>query len=507
MRMNGLMSTAASRAWVGVAVIGLALVALVFAVTLIPRLTQGQRVLDAADRAFTDTRVAGTRSGVEVLSRYVDLVDPLLTARGGADREVRSLVRLIRRELGLTSEQARRIVRREAPHTEALMRALPLDGIVREVPQLTSYLATTLTISEDELAALLERSFPRTAQALTALPIVADGWYDVPGIEGLARLSRDKPVRTVPGLRKYLRDDLVALMTRHSDDFRDLSGRGGIGYIPYLLLLTGAALIASGLLQARRAAAGAPPGRRAWALVGGVGLLIVMLVVAAGYFPRFAGAQKLISDFEPVFTQERVTGLATGYGTIHEAVLLGDPLMTRASGVAAETPRLYRLVAQRTGRRPGDVRRALMRRAPQTIALLDALPLTTDAREVPQLVSYLVRALRMPRDRVVALLRRRTPRLAQALLAVPPVTEGWRRVAGGEDMTRFDGRTPVRTMPEFDAYLRQDLLPVLVEEREHFEALAGGGPPVDALAPLLMIVGLVVMGYGGLMMVLVARES
>ena len=60
-----------------------------------------------------------------------------------------------------------------------------------------------------------------------ALPIVADTWYDVPGIEGLTRVSRDKPVRTVPGLRKYYRDDVVARMTERRDDFQSLVARHG----------------------------------------------------------------------------------------------------------------------------------------------------------------------------------------------------------------------------------------------------------------------------------------
>ena len=496
--IKGLVSTMASVAWLGVSLIGLALVGAVFGMSMLPRLMGGQKVLEAAQPAFTDTRVAGTRSGTEVLSQYVDVADPLLTARGGGAREFRSLVRLIRRELGVSTAQARKILRREAPHTEALSRALPLERVAGELPGLTAYLATTLTMSEDELAGVLERGFPAIAQTLTALPNVVDAWYDVPGIEGLTRVSRGKPVRTVPGLRKYLRDDLVARMTAHGDEFDDLAGRGGVGYIPIMLLVLGGVLIAGGLLLAARAATVAP-GPPAWGAVALTGSLLVVLVVVGGYFSRLAGADKVTEGFEPVFTQERVRGAATGFDTIHEAILLGDPLMTRAGGAAGEAPQLYRFIGQRTGRSPGDVRRALIRRAPHTIALLDALPLTTVAREVPRLVAYLARALRMSRARVQSLLRRRTPRLARALLAVPPVTESWNAIPASEQMTRFDGATPVRAMPAFGAYMRDDVLPVFVREREHFEALDGRGPPIGSFAPVILVVGAMLMLYGGLM--------
>jgi hypothetical protein len=503
--MKGLVSTAASRAWLAVALVGFVLVVLVLALSLIPRLGAGQRVIDAAKPAFTNERVAGTRAGVDLVSQYVDVADPLLTARGGASKEVRSLIRLMRRKMDLSSAQARKILRREAPHTEALTRALPLAGVAGEIPRLTSYLATTMSMPEEQLAATLERSFPRISQMLTALPNVADGWYDVPGIEGLTRLKGDKPVRTVPGLRKYYRDDVVPLMVEHKRDFQELAGSGGIGYIGPLLLVVGLALLVYGLLQARRAMS-SPPGRRQWSLVTGVGAVIVLLVVLAHYFPRLGGGQELISDFEPVFAQQRVNGAATGLDTLHEAVLFGDPIATPGGLAASEAPRLYGFVADRTGRSSREVRAALRRQVPQTVALLDAIPLSAVAGEVPRLVAYLTRALRMPRDEVVALLHRRTPGLAQALLTLPAVTAGWNAIPGTERMRRLDGFMAVRTMPAFDDYLRQDLAPVLVDKREDFDSLANTWPPVDRLAPLLLAVGLLLLLYGRAMMRFVSRS-
>ncbi|MBW3654371.1 MAG: hypothetical protein KY433_12520, partial [Actinobacteria bacterium] len=248
------------------------------------------------------------------------------------------------------------------------------------------------------------------------------------------------------------------------------------------------------------------PGILSWSIVVGIGAFLLMLVVVAQYSPRLRGGQEVISSFEPVFAADRVKGLSTGYETVHEAIMAGDPIMTRGGGVAAETTRLYRFVGERTGRSPGEVRRALSRQAPRTIALLDALPLSRVAREVPQLLAYLARALRMPRDELVSLLRRRAPGLTQALLAAPAVTAGWRALPGAGEMTRLDGATPVRTMPALDDYLRQDLIPVFAEEHAHFETFAGGSLQVDlgTLAPALLVLCVVLLLYGGLMTQLVA---
>jgi hypothetical protein len=500
------MSTGAGRAWFGVALAGLVVVALVLGLMLIPRLTAGQRVLDAAEPAFADARVEGTRAGVLTLSQYVDVTDPLLTRRGGASAEVPKLFGYLQRKLGLSREQVRKILRREAPHTEALTRALPLDGVAAEVPRLTAYLATTMGMTEDDLAAILERDFPRISQSLTALSNTSDGWYDVPGIDGLTRLRGGKPVRTVPGLRKYLRDDVVPLMVTHKEDFQSVAGSGGIGYIPFMLLALGAGLLALGVVGIRRAQKRAP-GKLMWSVVVAAGFLLLVTVGGGLYFSRLGAAQETIAALQPVFSQDRVRATANGIDTIHEAVAFGDPLMTPAGGAAGEVPRLYRLVAQRTGRKTSDVRDALRARAPQTTALLSAVPLTQVAKEVPRLLAYLRRALHTSRKQVVAALRRRIPGLAQALLTTPDVARGWTAIPGTERMTRFDGLTPVRTMPDLDGYLREDLVPVLVSERKDFARLASGRPKLDALGPLMLVTGLFLMLYGGLMMRFVTRRD
>jgi hypothetical protein len=64
----------------------------------------------------------------------------------------------------------------------------------------------------------------------------------------------------------------------------------------------------------------------------------------------------------------------------------------------------------------------------------------------------------------------------------------------------------VRTLPQLDDYLRQDLVPLLVDERADFDTLADTWPPIDTFAPLLLIAGLFVMLYGAVMMKLVVRR-
>ncbi len=125
---------------------------------------------------------------------------------------------------------------------------------------------------------------------------------------------------------------------------------------------------------------------------------------------------------------------------------------------------------------------------------------------MPRLVTYLAGALKLSRSEVVALLRERAPRLASALLALPDTTTRWNALPATAGMTRLDGVTPVGTMAELDDYLRQDLAPIFVTQRRDFERLAGSWPPLDALAPLVLVVGLVVLLYGALLMQFVGRR-
>lgn len=495
--MKGLLSTRASRAWMVVALVGLVVVVLVLALRLVPRLGSGQELIDAAEPALTDERVAGDRAGIDFISKYVDLADPLMTPRGGGSREVATLVRLLARRTDLSTREVAAVLRREAPHTEALLRSLPLSGVAREVPALTSYLATTLNLSEEGLAAQLEQSFPKISQTLTALSGVASGWNDVPGLNGMTRFDGATEVRTVPQLRGYFSQDLVATVESGKDDFQDVAGSGGIGYIPWLLLVVGGALLLLGLLQARRGAKRAP-GRLGWTLVSVVAIVILALVGGAQYVPRLNAADRLVDDLAPAFEQSRVEGARAGVDMVHQAVRFGDPIATKRGGAAGEVPQLVGFVARQTNVSRGRVLASLRRQAPRITAVLQAIPLSSVAAEVPHLLTYLQRRLKVTRAELVSLLEARTPNLAQAILSVRPVAIRWNSIPGTEDLTRFDGQA-VRTMPELDQYLGQDVIPVLENERESFGDLADPWPPLNYFPPLLIGVGVLLLLYSLLM--------
>ncbi|HEV7804856.1 MAG TPA: hypothetical protein VGO80_03500 [Solirubrobacteraceae bacterium] len=502
--MKTLVSTAASRAWLVVVLTGVVVVSLVVVLQLVPRLTGGQAVVDAAEPAMRDEAVAGEVAATKLLARYVDLVNPLVTRRGRGSGEVATLARLIGRRAGISQREARALLHREAPHVDALLRALPLSGIASERPRLTGYLADTLHVGAEVLQDEIARSFPRLFQTLSELPSLTSGWYDVPGIERMTRFDATTPVRTMPDVRDYLRDDVVASVEQEQDHFQYLARWGGIGYIPYLLLVVGIAAIAFGLLQARRATSH-PPGKAAWAAVVAIGAVLLLAVAGLQYFPRLHGADTMISRLQPAFEQPRVEGLRAGTNLVVQAALFGDPIMTRAGGAAAEYPQLVAMVAQRSGRTQRGVRRGLRRAAPRTAALLEALPLRSAAKEVPHLLAVLSRRMHTDDQRLVRTLRKSAPALARSLLALAPVTAGWNRIPGTDELERFDGVTPVRTVPAFADYLDRDVVPILESQRQHFDKLANAWPPVRVLPELVLAIGALLALYGALMMFRVTK--
>jgi hypothetical protein len=501
--MKGLVSSRASRAWLVVALVGLVVIVLVLALRLGARLGAGQDLIDAAKPAITDERVAGDRAGIDFISRYVDLADPLMTKRGGGSGEIAALVKLVAKKTKLSDAEVAAVLRKEAPHTEALLRTLPLSGVTAEIPRLTRYLATKLNTSEEGIAAQLEQSFPRISQTLTALPSVTNGWNDVPGMNGMTRFDGVTVVKSVPQLRTYFSKDLVAAVERNKDDFQDVAGSGGVGYIPRLLLVVGALVLLFALFQIRRAR-DAPPGKPSWGVVIAVGVVIIGLVGILQYFPRLNGADRVLADMQPAFAQARVEGDRAGVDMVHQTVLFGDPVATQRGGAAAEVPKLVAFVAAQTGTKQADVLRGLRARAPRTTALLQASPLSAVAAEVPHLLTYLGKAMKLSRAELLAALQDKTPKLAQAILAVRPVAIRWNAIPGTEDLTRFDG-TPVRAMGPLDQYFGQDVIPVLETQRAHFGDLADPWPPLNYFPPLLLGVGGLMLLYGLLGMVFATK--
>ncbi len=502
--MKGLLSTAASRAWFGLAVIGVIVIAVVLGLQLVPRLSAGQAVLDAAKPALTAGAVRGEVAATKLTGQYVDLADPLMTKGGGAT-EVSTLVNMVARKAGVSPKRARAFLRREAPHTEALLRALPFSAITRESDRLTAFLAVTLNISPDDVPDLLARDYPHLFQMLSELPSVTSGWRNVPGVAGLTRFD-GRPVKTMPELSDYLRGDVVDSVDEQQDKLRSLAGSGGIGFISTLLLVVGLLAIAFGLLHARWSASH-PSGRRAWGIVVAAGVLLLILVGALQIIPRFIDAKTALGGLEPAFASQRVDGLRAGTDLLVQAVQFGDPIVTQEGGGAAEVPKLVTYVAEQTGLTERQVRGRLKDAVPHTAALLDAIPLTDVAQEVSPLLAVLAGKLGMSGDQLVVTLRRRTPGLAQALLAVGPVTSGWNAIPASEDFERFDGLTPVRSMAEFAAYLDRDAVPVLESQQSHFHKLADTWPPIVAIPGIVAGIGLLLVIYGLTMMFLAAKPA
>ncbi|MGH3156011.1 MAG: hypothetical protein ACRDNF_05490 [Streptosporangiaceae bacterium] len=86
------------------------------------------------------------------------------------------------------------------------------------------------------------------------------------------------------------------------------------------------------------------------------------------------------------------------------------------------------------------------------------------------------------------------PALYQSISEMPYVVNGWHNVPGTASLTRFDG-TPVHTVPQLRTYFQKDVIPVLTDQRAHFQAL-DGTDGVAFLAPLLLTADIVVIIFG-----------
>jgi len=160
-------------------------------------------------------------------------------------------------------------------------------------------------------------------------------------------------------------------------------------------------------------------------------------------------------------------------------------------------------VSAKTGLSQADVLAALQTNFPHTTALLQAIPLEAVTAEQPRLIQFLADKLSLSPAQVSAAINQNFPHLAQSIKALPTVTGGWNHVAGTDKLTRFDG-SPVRDVPQVRDYFAADVIPVLEHEQVNFRRLDTTPPPVDVFAPLLILIGLLVIAYG-VAMVAVAR--
>jgi hypothetical protein len=216
--------------WVVVLAVGVIVVAIILALKLIPRLDAGQKVLNGAQPAFTTPRLAADAAGIDLISRNVDMANPIVQPVGGGAAEIPALVAYAAKRLHTTPAGALAIMKRKFPHTTALLAAVPLTSVSAELPGLMRFLETTLEVSPAQLQSTLARNFPALAQAIANLPAVTAGWNAIPGINGLTRFDGTR-VGSVPQLRTYFKDDLIPAVRAQQSNFDSLDGTSTVNWV------------------------------------------------------------------------------------------------------------------------------------------------------------------------------------------------------------------------------------------------------------------------------------
>src|SRR5215211_1220694 len=421
-------------AWYVVAAVGLLVIVLVFALGLFKRLDAADDLVNDARPAFTEERVQGDVAGINMVSSIVDTADPITTPSGGAAGEVPMLIAFVSGETGLPPAQVQAQLQQNFPHTAALLEAIPLSAVTAELPKLIAFLSEELGISQQQVLAALQQSFPGLAQSITALPKVTGGWDQVPGTAGFTRFD-GQPIRTVPDVRDYFKDDLIPAVAAQQGNFQKLDDLpGGPTAIPPLLLVLGVGVLGFGLWMAMPGQADARRRPIAWIVVTAAGLIVVVLVVGViQAFSRLDAGQDVIDGLKPAFTEERVQGNVAGINMVSSIVDVADPITTPSGGAAGEVPKLVAFLSDQTGLPPAQVQALLQQNFPHTAALLEAIPLSAVTAELPRLIAFLSEELGISQQQVLAALQQSFPGLAQSITALPKVTGGWDQVPGTEN--------------------------------------------------------------------------
>ena len=82
-----------------VPVVGVVVVVLVLALSLIPRTSNGQKLLSGLKPAFTAPRVHGDRAGITMVSAIVNTENPIMTSAGGGGAEVPKLIAFVAKSI------------------------------------------------------------------------------------------------------------------------------------------------------------------------------------------------------------------------------------------------------------------------------------------------------------------------------------------------------------------------------------------------------------------------
>jgi hypothetical protein len=491
--MTARKSSAALFQWVVVLVVGIVVVALVLGLDLIPRLSAGQKILNAAAPAFTTNALRTDVAGITIISKNVNMADPIVRGAGGAASEVGTVVGVVAKANHISDAHAVVLLRRKFPHTTALLVSIPLSAVVVELPHLEAFLEKTLKLTPAQLVAALHAHFPAIYQTVAYLPYVTSGWYNVPGLARVGMTDfHGVPVRTVSQLRDYFQS-LIAAVGSQKSNFDSLNSTK-VDWIPWVVLAIGVIVILFSLLMivlsrrgvTRRVAIASA------SVVVGVGALVVALVLVLNLIPRLSNGQTLIDTLNPAFAVPRVKGDRYGINTVGHIATAEDPIMTRSGGAAAEVPKLVAFVSKQSGLSRAQVLAALQKHFPHTTAVLLAIPLSAVTKELPAV------ARALPPGALSAV-----PRLAQTVTNTPPVTSGWNKVPGTAGATNFQGG-PVQTVPQIVAYFSNDVIPVLEKQRRNWVTLTATSR-IGFIGWLVFAIGVIALVYG-LLMVYLARN-
>ena len=242
-------------AWLIVILVGVLVLSLVFGLQLFHRLDDGQKVLDDTAPAFTDERVAGARAGITIVSHITDLADPIVLAEpvraASASAEVPKLIQFVSANstAGLSEAQVLAALQKNAPHTTALLQAIPLEAVQAELPAVIALVAQVTGLSEADVLAAIKTNFPGLTQSITALSEVTAGWDNVKDTEALTRFD-GTPARTVPDVRDYFSADVIPVLERQRVNFQHLDTiQPNLNAIPWLLVGIGGLVVFFGGLM------------------------------------------------------------------------------------------------------------------------------------------------------------------------------------------------------------------------------------------------------------------
>ncbi|MEA2198881.1 MAG: hypothetical protein QOJ25_2932 [Solirubrobacteraceae bacterium] len=219
-----------------VVVVGVAVVALVLALNLIPRLSNGQRLVDALNPAFAAPRVKGDRAGIRMVSNIVKAEDPIMTRAAGAATEVPRLIAFVAAKTHRSQNAVLSTLKTRFSHTTEILLAVPLSSVSAELPGVNKALARALP------------RVPALAQTVAKAPALTSGWDNVPGTAG-AKNFEGGPVSTVPELTAYFGTDVIPVLEKQRQHWVTLTSTSKINFIGWLVLALGAIAIVYGVLM------------------------------------------------------------------------------------------------------------------------------------------------------------------------------------------------------------------------------------------------------------------